>query len=306
MKPITVTSHDGHQFTAWYWPAEHAQATVHIVHGMAEHCLRYRLLAEFLQAAGVDVITHNHRGHGERAPIGHYSDREQGRDCGWSNVITDMITVQQRARHDLPLFILGHSMGSFIAQGYAIRYGDKLSGLLLSGSNHQAPYPYYAARWVARLLRLVQGERHPSALLDRLSFGSFNRTFQPVRTGFDWLSSDPAQVDAYLADPLCGQLCSHQLWVDLLGGLIEISSLKNLKRIPSTLPMYLFGGNQDPVGRMGQGLPALAHALRASGHSQVSMKLYRDGRHEMLNELNYETVFTDTLQWIKSQLPTQG
>ncbi|MBE0483091.1 MAG: alpha/beta hydrolase [Bacterioplanes sp.] len=306
MKPISVTSHDGQPFTAWSWSAQHPKATVHIVHGMAEHCLRYQAFAAYLQNAGFNVITHNHRGHGERTPLGHYADREQGRDCGWSNVITDMLTVQQLADPGIPLFVLGHSMGSFIAQGYAIRYGDKLSGLILSGSNHQRPLEFYAARWLAKLLRLLQGERHPSALLDRLSFGSFNKAFQPTRTAFDWLSSDPQQVDAYLNDPLCGQLCSNQLWIDLLGGLIEISSEKELARIPANLPIYLFGGDQDPVGRMGKGLPALAQALKRSGHEKVLMKLYAGGRHEMLNELHCEAVFADTLQWIQSQLTQQG
>src|SRR5690606_9802933 len=121
--------------------------------------------------------------------------------------------------------------------------------------------------------------------------------------GFDWLSRDPHAVDQYMADPQCGHLCSLQLWQDVFGGLIEIVNPDTAGKIPPALPLYLFGGDQDPVGRFGKGLPALAQLFARTGHDKLTLRLYPEGRHEMLNELNASDVFNDLLQWLNQQLP---
>jgi len=303
MNRISLTTAGQERFDAWLFPVSNPKATVHILHGMAEHCLRYQPFAVFLQQAGYQVVTHNHRGHGGRLPAGHFADPQQN---GWQRLMDDIQQVQQAVCATEPLFLLGHSMGSFIAQGYAIRHGERLSGLILSGSDRQPAPMIYAGLAVAHLLRQVQGPRHLSALMNQLSFGAFNRHFRPDRTAFDWLSRDRHQVDNYIADPLCGHLCSLQLWIDLLGGLREIGQPQNIAAIPAGLPVYLFGGDQDPVGRIGKGLPALAQHFLRTGHTDVTVKLYTGGRHEMLNESNAGEVFHDTLNWLNSRLPPSG
>ncbi|MFC3679929.1 alpha/beta fold hydrolase [Bacterioplanoides pacificum] len=294
---VDIKTSDQQTFVAQLWDHHNPIATIHIVHGMAEHCLRYQPLAEQLQQAGYRVVSHNHRGHGDRLPQGHYADSR-----GWELVIDDMLQVQQQLCSDSAVILLGHSMGSFIAQGFAIRYGDRLSGLILSGSNYQSAFMYKAGRTVARVLKLFQGGRTQSKVMDRLSFGAFNNRFKPARTEFDWLSRDNQQVDRYIQDPACGHTCTLQLWIDLFGGLIEISQPGNLAHIPADLPIWLFAGECDPVGQNGKGVNALQQALTDSGHKNVSCTLYADARHEMLNELNAAEVRQEILNRINDMI----
>lgn len=300
MNKITISAADHSTFEARLWPQTSPVATIHLMHGMAEHCDRYIPLAEFLHQAGYQVVTHNHRGHGERRPRGHYADANAANMGGWELLMDDILRVQQATCGDEPRILLGHSMGSFIAQGFAIRHGDLLSGLILSGSNHQSSALFHLGRSVASLLKLRQGQQHLSGVMDALSFGAFNKAFRPNRTDFDWLSRDHQQVDRYLADAACGHLCSLQLWTDLFSGLIEIGKANNLRKIPAHLPIYLFGGDRDPVGQMGKGVPALKAFLEKTGHDNVTLRMYPEGRHEMLNETNASEVFQDTLNWLKS------
>jgi alpha-beta hydrolase superfamily lysophospholipase len=154
---------------------------------------------------------------------------------------------------------------------------------------------------IARFERFRQGATGRSALLEFLSFGSFNKAFKPTRTDFDWLSRDPAEVDRYINDPLCGFRCTNQLWIDLLGGLQDITKPENLARIAKTLPMLVVGGACDPVSD-GERLKDLARALRQSGNPSVTLKIYPDARHELLNETNRDAVTADLVQWLDATL----
>jgi alpha-beta hydrolase superfamily lysophospholipase len=298
-KITTITAKDGRRIQVNCWTAANPKACVHLCHGMAEHINRYEEFAHFLHQQGYNVICHNHRGHGENEISGHYANQD-----GWSKTIQDIVDVQEHVIEDkeLPLFLFAHSMGSFIAQGYAIRHGKRLAGLILSGTNYQHPFMYHAGRMVAKLEGWRLPEGHPSAVMDKLSFASFNNHFKPNRTNFDWLSRDADQVDKYISDPLCGFPCSAETWQQLLSGLIEISKKDQLDKIPHTLPMYLFGGDKDPVGRMGKGIPALEQKLRQTGHDNVTHKLYKEARHEMLNETCKDDVYQDVANWIEQQL----
>lgn len=303
--PDTIRADDGHGIPLYTWSPEGTpRAQVLIAHGMAEHGGRYEPFARHLAARGMRVHAIDHRGHGRATKAGgvtgHFADRN-----GWMRVISDLDTAIRfvwRRDSSLPIFLLGHSMGSFISQGWAIRHGGAIDGLILSGSNAGPAAEYAAGRLVARMEALRQGKRGKSALLEFLSFGSFNRRFRPARTPYDWLSRDTAEVDKYIADPLCGFRVSNQLWIDLLGGLIEISSPANLVCLPPELPVLLVGGDKDPVGRFGKGVPALATRLREAGMRDVKVRLYPDGRHEMLNETNRPEVFADITAWIDAQL----
>lgn len=297
MEKVQLTTFDGLPLTARVWIADSPKATIQILHGMAEHCERYQPFAEYLQAQGFNLIAHNHRGHGERLPQGHFKDSD-----GWKAVLEDVSSVQKLANPNLPIFLFGHSMGSFIARSWAANYAHKLKGLILSGSNQQNPALFYMARTLAKGLSLVNGQKAPSKLMDFLSFGEFNKAFKPNKTQFDWLSGDETAVQAYINDPQCGFLCSTQFWVDFMGGLIEVNKIGSLEKLPNSLPVLLLSGEKDPVGRMGKGVPLLAQKLYQTGHSKVELKLYPDGRHEMLNEVNAAQVFADILQWLEKSL----
>ncbi|MFZ5756063.1 MAG: alpha/beta hydrolase [Pseudomonadota bacterium] len=305
VQPYFLDTADRHRIAVRHWPAAgHIRASLVIAHGMAEHAARYDPLAEHLAARGIAVYALDHRGHGasatQPADIGHYADEN-----GWALVVGDLARLLDHAHAahpGLPLVLLGHSMGSFIAQACAIAHGDRLHALALSGSNYGSTVLYRVARVLARIEKFRQGARGKSALLEFLSFGAFNKPFAPARTGYDWLSRDPAEVDKYIADPLCGFRVSNQLWIDLLGGLIAISDVKNLARIPHALPVYVFGGDRDPVGQAGRGLPKLVEKLAEAGVRNVRLKLYREGRHEMLNESNRAEVFADLEKWLDEVL----
>lgn len=298
MEQFTIEASDGNKLAIYHWPCPNsAKGVVHIAHGMAEHARRYDWMAQQLNLAGYHVYAQDHRGHGntEQTLPGHYADQN-----GWDKVVDDLLTVNRsiKQKHQLPITLFGHSMGSFICQGFAIKHGDQIDQLILSGSNYQKAPIYQAARLVAKAEQLRQGPKGKSKMLDFLTFGSFNKAFKPNRTDFDWLSREPEQVDAYINDPQCGFICSNQTWIQLLGGLIYISDLKNLSDIPANLPIYLLGGEEDPVGLKGKGLRALKKALDKSGHSDVIIKQYVNGRHEMFNESNRQEVFNDMQEWL--------
>jgi alpha-beta hydrolase superfamily lysophospholipase len=294
---------DGHSINILkFAPSLPAKAIVIIAHGMAEHPERYTHFAEYLTQQGFLVIAHAHRGHGHQPGglgYGHFSDNN-----GWAKVLADLDQVYRwiKEQQSLPIFLLGHSMGSFIAQTFCIQFAPKLAGLILSGSNYQPAIIYRLGKWIAKIERLRVGKRHSSALLNYLAFGQFNKHFKPTKTEYDWLSRDSFQVASYCQDSLCGFQCSTQFWVDFMRGLQKISARKALNDLAKHIPILIFGGDQDPVGRYGAGLIALEKALTATGHQGVSLLLYPGGRHEMLNETNQAEVYQDISQWLQNQL----
>ena len=283
-----------------------ARAVLMLIHGMSEHAGRYAEFGEALAARGIDLYAPDLRGHGvtgtRQGVLGHFAAHN-----GWHRVLADLRELEQliRERHpNTPLLLFGHSMGSYLAQAYLMHHGDGFAGAVLSGSNYQPVALYRLGQQVARLECWRQGPTGRSAVLEALTFGSFNRAFRPARTHHDWLSRDPAEVDAYLADPLCGIRCTNQLWVDLFGGLQEITPVANLARIPHDLPLLVIGGERDPVSA-GRRQLDLADALRRAGLLQINTQLYPDARHELLHETHRAEVIAYLLDWLEAALATQ-
>ncbi|AJP54028.1 alpha/beta hydrolase [Pseudomonas simiae] len=298
-----LTANDRSRLYVNHWmPEGPAKAVVMLSHGMAEHSGRYARLAEALCGAGYGLYALDQRGHGRTADegtLGLYAETD-----GWNKVVGDLASLNQhigQQQPGLPIILLGHSMGSYIAQAYLLHHSASLNGAILSGSNFQPVALYRAARVIARLERLRQGLRGRSALIEFLSFGSFNKAFKPNRTAFDWLSRDPSEVDKYINDPLCGFRCTNQLWIDLLGGLQQISKASNLAQIDPGLPILVMGGECDPVSE-GKRLNSLANALREAGCQHLQLTIYPQARHEVFNETNRDTVTADVLAWIDQAL----
>ncbi|WNJ84221.1 alpha/beta hydrolase [Pseudomonas canadensis] len=285
-----------------WMPDGPAKAVVMLSHGMAEHSARYARLAEALCGAGYGLYALDQRGHGRTADegtLGLYAEKD-----GWNKVVGDLASLNQhigQQQPGLPIILLGHSMGSYIAQAYLLHHSASLDGAILSGSNFQPVALYRAARVIARFERLRQGLRGRSALIEFLSFGSFNKAFKPNRTAFDWLSRDPDEVDKYINDPLCGFRCTNQLWIDLLGGLQQISKASNLAQIDPGLPILVMGGECDPVSE-GKRLNSLAEALRDAGCQHLHLAVYPQARHEVFNETNRDAVTADVLAWLDQAL----
>lgn len=278
------------------------KAVLLLAHGMAEHASRYQRLGHALSAAGYALYAHDQRGHGRTAELGSLGLFASSN--GWNSVVNDigLLTQHIGVQHPgTPLFLMGHSMGSYIVQAYLLHHSASLHGAILSGSNFQPPALYRAACLIARLEAWRQGPLGRSALLEWLSFGAFNKAFKPNRTPFDWLSRDAAEVDAYIADPLCGFRCSNRLWIDLLTGLEQISRPANLAQIDPSLPILVMGGECDPVSG-GKRLKNLAGALHQAGNPNVQLMLYPQARHELLNEINRDAVTADLLHWLDQAL----
>ena len=285
------------------WVPDNVRAAMHIIHGLSDHADRYAELAEMLARHGIAAYAHDQRGHGRSVdvnhPLGHFDD-----DDGWSKIIEDAILVGNtiRERHpDTPFVRFGHSMGGYVTQHLLFTDPGQVDAAILSGSNGKQPPIATAGRLIARVERARHGKRSASPLLQKLSFGDFNKRFEPTRTAFDWITRDPSRVDAYINDPLAGQDPTTQTWIDLLDALPEITSASNQRRIRKTLPIYMFSGEQDPVGDFGKGTERLYRAYQVAGLSDVTLKLYPDARHELLNETNRDEIMTDLKNWLRNQ-----
>jgi alpha-beta hydrolase superfamily lysophospholipase len=301
----TVTTDDGTAlFTHRWLPDGPPKGLVQLLHGMAEHSARYARFAETLSEAGYAVYAHDHRGHGRTAAQedhGYFADRE-----GWTQVVRDArsVTAAIRDEHpDLPLFLLGHSMGSFLAREYAIEDSEALSGLVLSGTAADPGPLGVVGLGIARAEAKLRGRRHTSPLMDTLTFGQYNAAFKPNRTKFDWLSRDEAEVDAYVADPWCGEIFTSGFFADLLAGLRAVNDQSRVARVRPDLPVLLMAGDKDPVGAGGKGPRAVREQYAKAGLADVTCTLYPGARHEIFNETNREEVLADLVGWLDAHLP---
>lgn len=305
---FSLRAHDGTDVHVYRWLPDEgvaARGVIHLVHGMAEHALRYKRLAERATSRGLAVYASDLRGHGRTMR----STAEQGffaAEHGWRAVLDDLGRLCDhvtREHPELPRVLMGHSMGSFFAQQLMFERGEAYAGYVLSASVSGVSNPLAPiGRFVAREERWRVGARSVSRLLTTLSFGQFNRAFRPNRTEYDWLSRDPAEVDKYIADPLCGFECTTQLWIDLLDALGALAAPESVARVPKSRPLYLMGGAEDPVlGPGAKGFRMLEDQYRRAGLTRVTAKLYPGARHELLNETNRDEVTHNLLDWIDQE-----
>jgi alpha-beta hydrolase superfamily lysophospholipase len=278
---FSFSSSDGLEIAYYRWRAPARTAgIIQIAHGMGEHALRYAHVAEFLNQAGYHVYANDHRGHGRTAK-GVESLGDFGAP-GWNGLVADLVMVTRLARMregGLPAILLGHSMGSFAAQQYVLDNSALIAGLVLSGS--------------ASVDRLAIDPSREADLT------AFNQAFEPARTPYDWLSRDPAVVDAYIADRFCGFGINKRAMETMAAATKRLIDPAELSRIRSNLPIYIFAGDKDPINHDLEWLKPLAERYRAAGIADVTEKYYPQGRHEMLNETNRDEVLSDLLSWIQ-------
>ena len=295
---LTLKAEDAHEIHTRVFSAPEApRAIIQVFHGLGEHAARYARFAEAANERGFCVVAHDHRGHGGHDPTNHgYFAASDG----FAKLVGDGLTVHNFIAERFPgkpVILLGHSMGSYVAQSFAMHHGDRLSALLLSASTFPSRIQMSAGRLLARFECWRVGAHRNSAILDKLGFGDLNQRFAPARTELDWLSRDDAEVDAYIADPLCGGPYTAGLWRDVTAGLYSIGSEHELSRIPLELPILVSGGSDDPVGGE-KGMGELALRLARTSHSRMTVRIYPGGRHEMLNETNRGEVTNDWLDWM--------
>lgn len=284
--------------------AQRPVGVLQIAHGVAEYALRYEPFARFMNAHGFIVVANDHLGHGLSVAEGAVP-LYFGRHDGWRHVVDDMYALRDmtgRKYPELPCFLLGHSMGSFLTRTYLIRYPGTLAGAIIMGTGQQPAALVKSGRLLAKMIGRRIGYDRFSPTVDRLVFGAYNKPFAPSRTDYDWLSADAENVDRYIADPLCGGNITVGLLLDMLGGIGFIEKQSNVDTMNPDTPVLFISGDQDGVGGMGKGVKAAYESFRKAGVRDVSLKLYEGLRHEILNEACRETVYADLWSWIEAHL----
>lgn len=279
------------------------KGVVLIVHGMAEHALRYHEFLDFLYNNSYLVVIHDQRGHGQTGKdtgdLGFFSSGN-----GWERIVSDVKEISGMLKDtypDLPLFIIGHSMGSVVTRHAVIDYSELYDGAIIIGTTVGiSNFMCKAASIIARREIRKKGEKTPSKLLSDLSFGSYNKKFKPNRTEYDWISMSKTNVDAYLKDSLCGFTCSAGFYRDLFYGLGYTTNNTNLKKIPADFHLLFLAGRDDPVGNMGKEVTHITQQLKKAGVQNVDLILYPLMRHEILNEDKRELVYGDVLRFLNT------
>ena len=302
------SARDGCSIHALEWaPEGPPRGIVHLVHGISEHIGRYDETARFLAEHGLLVCGEDHLGHGRTVTDGSYGFFAP--ENGWTLAARDVRALRklEGARHpNLPYFLLGHSMGSFLTRTYLILWPGTVSGAVLMGTG-QEPAPLVAlGKRISALECRRLGPRGVSPLVHTLSLGAYNRRFRPSRTPSDWLSRDPAEVDAFLADPLCQSRPTVSLFRDMMGGLQLIARRDQLARMDPSVPVCFLSGQEDPVGGMGRGVEQVVRMFQDAGCRDLSLHLYPGARHELFHEQNRREVWADLLDWLEDRLPPSG
>ncbi len=302
-KDIFYPSCGAGKIHACIWePQGEVKAVVQIVHGIAEHVLRYDHFASFLAERGILVVAEDHMGHGGSIEGGSRKGCFVG---GWNTVVEDCCQLMKdtmQAHPGVPYVLLGHSMGSFLARSILAKHPDcGIAAAIISGTAWMPGAVIGAGSAVAGLICKLQDETKPNNLLQGMMFGGYNKRVERVRTEFDWLTRDEKIVDAYVADPLCGFVTSAGLLREMLWGLGYIQKAESLAAMKKDLPVFFIAGGDDPVGGYGEGVRSAVEAFRKAGMTDVAVKIYPLGRHEMLNEINKEEVYANVLSWIKEK-----
>ncbi len=291
-------------FTRIWLPGKELKGSAQIVHGMAEHSGRYNNFSEFLANNGFAVYANDLRGHGitegDPKKIGFVSEKQ-----GWTKTLKDMhqLTGYIRDKHKgKPVFLLGFSMGSFLARNYIYLWGKDINGSILAGTIGPQGVIGYLGLFLSKIEKAFKGPEAKSPLLHKMSFGNYNSYFKKTRTEFDWLCSNKKILDNYIKDPYCGVICSTSFFHDLIKSVIEINRFGNIKKTPKGLPLLFLTGAKDPLGGMTKGIKKVFNLYKSAGIKDLNYKEYKDSRHEILNDKNKEEAYKDILAWLKSHL----
>ncbi len=300
-KQYHLAAKSGATLNAFHEPAKSAaRGIVAINHGLAEHAARYGRFAAALSDAGFHVYAHDHRGHGTTTAPGVSLGTFASQD-GWQRVLDDTLDVRAHARAahpGLPLVLFGHSMGGLISMNSALRDPEGIDALAVWNANFSAGLTGRAGQVVLAIERMLLGSDVPSVMLPKLTFQDWAKKETSGRTASDWLSRDPAEVDKYVADPLCGWDASVGMWQDVFKLVFHGADNANFAKLPKALPIHLRGGGHDPATEFAKATRQLSDRLSAMGFSNVTTVIGPDNRHECLNDTNRDDVTGDVIGWL--------
>lgn len=300
-KEFYYLSRDGKtQIHAVEWlPEDEPKGVLQICHGMVEYIERYHEFAEYLCRHGYYVTGHDHLGHGksvkDETEYG-YFPKKNGNRCVIGD-IHQLRMITSKKYPGVPYLMLGHSMGSFLLRQYLTEHGDGLSGAVIMGTGYQPLAVLEAGQVVCRVTALFKGWKYRSKFVDNLSFGSFNKRFEPGETGREWVTSDSELCRRYVEDPLCMFRFTVGGYYQMFEGMKAVARAGSIAQIPEDLPILFTAGADDPVGAFGRGVMKVYRKYKSAGMRKVAVKLYAGGRHEILNETIREQVYEDLFFW---------
>lgn len=300
------SSNKEHTIYAQKWipeKEERAKAIIQIAHGMSEHSNRYSEFSNYLAQSGFVIFANDHAGHGksldQSGTKGFFGD-QGGRDT----LVKDMHLLSEIARRqypELPFFLIGHSMGSFLSRKYTTIYREELTGAVYIGTGGANPFIDIVIRlseWATK----IKGNKSPGKLVNKLAFGRFNQRIVHPKTEFDWLSLNDENVQNYLTDPNCGFIFTNSAFYELFSLIKEVTDDSWAGQIPEKLPILLLSGAEDPVGDYGEGVIKTQELLIKHYLTDVSLKLYDEMRHEILNERNKLQVYSFIKDWLEKHI----
>jgi len=283
-------------------PAARPRAVVQINHGLAEHAARYGRFADALAGHGIATVAHDHRGHGRTtapdAPARTFSTTGDGA----AKVVADVLAVHDHLAErwpGVPVILFGHSMGGLIALNALFSASHRVAGAAIWNANFSAGLLGRIGQGLLAWERFRLGSDVPSRIVPKLTFQAWAKQVPQARTPFDWLSRDPAEVDAYVADPFCGWDASVSMWQDVFRMIFSGADDTNLAHIRRDLPISIVGGEKDPATDGGKATEQLARRMRAAGFSNLTSRVYAGTRHESLNEVNRGQVTADFVAWVE-------
>lgn len=305
-KDFYYPSSDGMtQIHAIEWiPQSEAAAVLQISHGMVEYIERYDEFACFLSERGICVVGQDHLGHGESI----CSEEEYGffhETQGNRYVIGDIHKLRQiteKKHPNIPYLMLGHSMGSFLLRQYLTIYSQGLAGAVIMGTGWQGGAMLTMGQMVCRMIAGVKGWKHRSSLVNNLSFGSYNKKFEPGETPKDWITSDREKCEQYVKDPLCNFMFTVSSYYQMFEGMKVLTKIENTSKIQKNLPLLFVSGADDPVGGFGKGVTKAFEHYKEAGIEKITMKLYEGDRHEILNETDRDQVYEDIYDWLAENI----
>ncbi len=285
-------------------PEGEVRGVVQLVHGVAEHIGRYNDFAVFLTQHGFAAAGDDHLGHGQTVQ----SEEEKGwfaETDGWAKIVADEKRLRDILKDrfpGIPMILLGHSMGSFMARTYLGDYPDDFDACILSGTGHTPDIVCKAGKLMANGEIKKHGSKYRSAKLQSIAFGSYLKGIENPIGPNDWICSDETVIRAYDKDPNCGFMGTAGLMRDMMSGLERIGKKSHMAKMKKTVPVLFIAGEADPVGGWGKSVRVVEQRFREAGMRDVSSKYYSGMRHEVLNEIGKQQVWDDVLAWIESKI----
>ena len=303
VRHFTYPSADGKtQIHAVEWkPEGRIVGILQIAHGMLEFIERYEPFAEYMCEHGILTVGNDHLGHGRSVQSERYRGYFSKTD-GNHALLADMRMLHDLYREqypDQPIFLLGHSMGSFLARQYLCSWGTTLDGAILAGTAYYSRGEMRTAVILCRIIALFRGWMYRSRLITRIATGSYNSKFTPQRTPYDWLTRDEAVVDAFAGDPRTQFVFTVNGYYNMFLGMKRMITRKNMAQMPRKLPVLFISGEMDPVGNFTEGVKQVVLSFKDAGMQDVSCILYPFDRHEVLNELDKTDVWQDIWMWMQ-------